>query len=158
MDGEKSRTICLIQKMKPTIVGRIVCPQSKEDSMKQCLSRLTLIKTILIASVVFFLTACSSGPISDEQALEIKDQIEDIRSRLSQIEGTLADLLPADSNIPEDEIAGVRGELDDLRKSLADIQQAIEPPEPKAVPQPPTGTGSPGAPGVPAPPSQPGQP
>lgn len=126
--------------------------------MKHCLSRLTPIRTIVIVGAVFFLTACSPGPISDEEALELKDQIEDIRSRLGQIEDTLADLLPADSKIPEDEIASVREELDGLRKSLADIQQAIEPPEPQTAPQQPTGTGSPGAPGMPAPPAQPGQP
>lgn len=125
--------------------------------MKHCLSCLTPIRIALLALVVFFLAACSPGPISDEEALEIQDQIEDIRSRLSRIEGTLVELLPADSEIPEDEIASVRAELEELRRSLADIQEAIEPPEPQAAPQQPTGTGSPGAPGMPAPPAQPGQ-
>ncbi len=86
-----------------------------------------------VIAALFLLASCGAG-VSVEEAEEIRNEIEDVSSRISQIEGNLADLQDAD----EDEIAetadaavgDVIQELSQIASQLDGIEEQLDIPEP----------------------------
>lgn len=112
-----------------------------------------LVVAIALGSAVLMI-ACSQGPISYQEAKELEAQIEAIRSRLGTVESQLAALKPAEDSSEKD-VSSIREELKDMRGMLAEIKEAIAPPEieqsaPRQSGQPGRQPGQPGQPLSPA--------
>lgn len=86
---------------------------------------------------------CSSGPLSDEEAEELRSEVKEIGEQLDEVQTALADLPQArDEKDIEARVEEFRDQLATLKRSLDDIDEALKPPpEPE---QPPAGQQAPG--------------
>lgn len=112
---------------------------------KQTFSKLLHANFVLyaaMAALFMLIIGCSKGPISDEEAKELRAEVEEMRMELTKVQRDLADVIKKSE---EDEIEGlvqdVRDKLDSMASSLSGIQDKLKPEEP---PKPPAGQ-TPGA-------------
>lgn len=121
----------------------------------------TLIQRILMYVAVFGLAAlvagCSQGPVTNEEAEELRSEIKDMSDQLDQVRGDLATVLKAVQNEVEDrdmeqQVEDMRDRLGSMLSRLSDLEEALKPEEPETPPgqaprAPAGGMGGGGAPG-----------
>lgn len=117
----------------------------------------TLIQRILMYMAVLGLAAlvagCSQGPVTNDEAEELRSEIKDMSDQLDQVRGDLATVLQAVQNEVEDRdmeqrVEDMRDRLGSMLSRLSDLEEALKPEEPETPPgQAPAG-GMSGAGGV----------
>ena len=101
---------------------------------------------------------CSQGPVSNQETDDLKSEIKDIRQHLTQLKSDLSELIAfTDENKVQSQATQMRDELESMKVSLANIEEALETEQPRQTPPGGTAPGgaAPGAGGA-APPARPG--
>ncbi|MFP4114637.1 MAG: hypothetical protein ACOC2Y_05635 [Spirochaetota bacterium] len=115
------------------------------------MKRIPMLKSLLTGSVlmaaVFLLAAgCTAGgPVSYEEAEELREQIADMEDRLNDVESMLGEVQNGDlSNDAEQSIGDAAEEVSAVLASLEDVDEALEMPEldTQAPPPPPAPGGA----------------
>ncbi|MGM0427752.1 MAG: hypothetical protein ACQEQ7_11010 [Thermodesulfobacteriota bacterium] len=106
-----------------------------------------LVVYVAAAGLIAAVAGCSQGPVSDEEAEELRDKIKDIRTEMTQMKNKLADVAQEidDSDI-EQELKGIHDKLDSMTKTASDVDEKLKPEEPPK-PAPAGGGAGGGAPG-----------
>ncbi len=114
-----------------------------------------MVSVLLIASL-FLLASCGGGGLSQEEADQIKSSIQNIRDRVSEMEGKLEALKETDEEeireTAETTASDVLEEISEISSRLAEIEERLEEAEPEEMPQegaPPAQPGQPGQPAMP---------
>jgi hypothetical protein len=99
---------------------------------------------VLYAAMVALLMlpiGCSQGPISDEEAEELRAEVKEMREQLTKTQNDLADVIKkAEESEIEELVVDVRNKLDSMIDSLSDVEDKLKPKEP---PKPPAGQAPP---------------
>lgn len=109
-------------------------------------------RLVLFMAAAGWITAvagCSQGPISDEEAEDLRGKIKDMRTEMTQMKSQLADVVEQidDRNIGK-ELKAIHDKLDSMRKTASDVDEKLKPEEPpKPAPAGPGGGAAPGRPG-----------
>ncbi len=108
--------------------------------MKKIVKQIVLYTAALGLIVVSM--GCSSGPLSDEEAEELRSEVKQIGEQLDEVQAALADLPQAkDERDIEAQVEEFRDQLAALKRSLDDIDEALKPPP---EPEQPAGQQAPG--------------
>lgn len=86
------------------------------------------------------LAGCGSG-ISYEDARELRSQLRDVEARLDGLDGKLAALADRVDSDGQEDIAGLRVEIDRVNETLASVSESLKPPARPEQPTGQTGTG-----------------
>ncbi|MFO7784774.1 MAG: hypothetical protein ACQET7_14630 [Thermodesulfobacteriota bacterium] len=103
----------------------------------------TPIKRMLMYMAVFvsalLIAGCSQGPVTNEEAEELRSEIKDMSDQLDQVRGDLATVLQAVQDEVEDrdmeqQVEDMRDRLGSMLSRLSDLEEALKPEEPETPP------------------------
>jgi hypothetical protein len=107
-----------------------------------------LTKRILCYMALFVSTiaiaACSQGPVTNEEADEIRAELEAMRNQLAQVRSDMDSLVQTtDDGRVESDVEKMNDRLGTMMSRLSDVEEALKPEEPEPAPggQPAGGTG-----------------
>lgn len=93
--------------------------------------RTLLTGIVLMATVLVVAAGCTAGgPVSYEEAEELREQVGDMEDRLSDVEGMLSDLQNGDlADDAQETIGEAAEEVSAVLSSLGDVHESLETPE-----------------------------
>lgn len=97
---------------------------------KRTISRRNTLMIAVAASMVLLLSACQRGGVSSDDAALIRQQLEDVATRLNVVEDRI-DQLASEATGSEMLISQVRRELSQARDTLAEVDDKLAPSEPE---------------------------
>lgn len=122
-------------------MGYIQCPAFMKSL------RPKLILYAAAAGLVAMAIGCSQGPISHEEAEELRGEIKEMREQLRMVQSDLAGIIKStEEDGLKEQVQDMSNKLDSMISSLSDVEEELKPVEPASqapgkTPRQPAGGG-----------------